>query len=116
MKNAKLEEEYNRLVKSVEENKAKIEEQLELAGDALNKAVELSEEHGIPFYSGVSFLSQPYVPSTFRQKFENLLDYDCENDDDEEDMEEIDEKMYELFDVSSHDLSEEGWKHSAVCF
>ena len=39
------------------------------AEEALSKAVDVSEEYGVPFSSGISFLSQNFHPSTTSEKF-----------------------------------------------
>ncbi len=92
---SELEEEFKvALKKTMKEINAKIEE----AHTALDKACEISEKHGVPFYSSISPLGQQYRPTSFSEKFgeiENLI-------------EEI--TNYDVF-VGEH----EGWQHSAVC-
>lgn len=72
-----------------------IREQLNIASEALSKAEQISEEHGIPFYSHVSPLSQGFKPNSFYEKWGEL-----ENVDD-----------YLEFSPEC-----EGWQHSAVCY
>ena len=74
-----------------------IHSQLVIASNALDKAVELSEAHGIPFSSCISFLGQSYFPSSLNDKFGNL---------DREFIESI---------TSATNPYGEGWEHSAVC-
>lgn len=70
----------------------------EEAAKALSEAVRISELHGIPFSSGVSFLGQSYIPSSMSEFFPEV-DRDF---------------MMEVADASSA-YDEEGWEHSAVC-
>lgn len=78
---------YNKHVK-------KIEEQLNIAAKAISKAEELSEKYGIPFYAGVSPLSQSYTPGS--------LDEDLDKD-----------FISDLTGIYPGEY--EGWEHSAVC-
>ncbi len=73
---------------------AKIEE----AEKALCEAVELSEKYGIPFESGVSFLSNTYTPETMEDKFPELDT----------------EWLAEVGGVCGAGEGY-GWQHSAVC-
>lgn len=66
------------------------------ASQLLSEACDISEEHGIPFESNISFLSQGYVPESFATKFKDL-DRDI---------------MYQVTNVYNE---YEGWEHSAVC-
>lgn len=92
-----LEEEFRELV---EKGNEQIQEKIAIAARALREAVELSEQYGIPFYSRVSFLSQPYIPRSWNSKYSQLDD----------------EVLEDLIEVSSYDISDRsGWKHSAVC-
>lgn len=92
-----LEEEFTGLVK---EHKSEIEDKIKEARQALSEAVKLSEKYGIPFHSGISFLSQGYTPSSFEDKF-GELDTDVVSD---------------LTDVyPGGEYGGTGWEHSAVC-
>lgn len=50
----------------------KIDKKLDAARKALREAVDLSEEHGIPFNSSISFLSQSYTPSSLSSIYSDL--------------------------------------------
>lgn len=75
----------------------KIQKHVQDAYDALEKAVNLADEHGIPFYSSVSFLGQNYTPAILEQ-FSEL------------DQEKIDE-ITGLY----SEYPGEGWQHSGIC-
>jgi hypothetical protein len=64
------------------------------------EAEKLSDEHGIPFGSNISPLSQSYFPNSFREKFPDL-------DLDSEEIQEL---------VGYSEYYEGGWEHSAVCW
>lgn len=64
----------------------------------LEEAVKLSEEHGIPFNSEVSFLGQSYFPNSFEEKYKGV-DMDL---------------VYSITDASS-EYGYGGWEHSDVC-
>lgn len=93
-----LEQEFKELV---EDNLSKIEEKVAIAARALREAVELSEKFGVPFHSSVSFLDQPYVPSSFNQKFTQLGE----------------EKFDKMCTVGLWQIEDVGcgWQHSDVC-
>lgn len=74
-----------------------IDAKLDEALLALNEAERLSDEHGIPFYGEVSLLGQPYVPSSFKSKWENV------------DPEVVGSETGVYSDGS-------GWQHSQVCY
>ena len=98
MKDNMLEEEFTNLVS---EHKAEIEAKLKEASAALDEAVKLSEQYGIPFHSRISFLSQGYTPDSFDKKF-GELDSDI---------------VSELTDVyPGGEYGGTGWEHSAVCY
>lgn len=78
------------------ETSDEINEKLKLASKYLDEAVKLSEERGVPFSTGISFLGQSYKPASFSEKWSNV---------DEETMREITETYNEY----------DGWEHSAVC-
>ena len=86
--------------KACDEHMKEIDEQLELASDALDKAVELSEKYGIPFSAGTSPLGQSYVPNSFEKKFPGLESSFAE---------EITGAYSEYYGEGG------GWEHSAVC-
>lgn len=74
----------------------KIQEKVRAASKLLDEAVELSEQHGIPFSSEISFLGQPYKPTTFEEKYG-----------------EIDADFVDS--VTGAYCEYEGWQHSDVC-
>lgn len=74
----------------------KIREKVVAASKLLDEAVELSEKHGIPFSSEISFLGQPYKPTTFDEKYG-----------------EIDADFVDS--VTGAYCEYEGWQHSDVC-
>lgn len=80
-----------------------IDEQLDFAAKAINKAERISEKYGIPFSASVSPLGQSYTPESFEKKFGGL------------DLEELAEnlKTDDLYDVYPGEYP--GWEHSAVC-
>lgn len=51
---APLEKEFRAAVETAQ---AEIERHMKAARNALNKALEVSEKHGVPFYVDVSFIS-----------------------------------------------------------
>ena len=75
---------------------ARIEEKLALASKYLDEAVAISEETGVPFSTGISFLHQSYRPNSTGEKFPEV---------DNEFIREVSECYNEY----------EGWEHSAVC-
>jgi len=92
---SELEAEFKKVV---EAHQSKIDEQLAIAAKAIAKAEKISEKYGIPFYSGVSPLSQPYWPASFSTKFGGL-DSDFVSD----------------ITGTYNEYDSEGWRHSAVC-
>lgn len=84
--------------KVVEAHQSKIDEQLAIAAKAIAKAEKISEKYGIPFYSGVSPLSQPYYPSSFSTKFGGL-----------------DSGFVSDITGTYNEYDSEGWRHSSVC-
>lgn len=83
--------------KVVENHQSEIDEKLKEAADALDKAVELSEKYGIPFYSRVSPLGQCFYPDSFGDKFSDVSR----------------DLVQELCETYSE--YENSWDHSAVC-
>ena len=90
----KLEDEFEALVNDT--NK-RIKEKINVAASALREAIAISEETGVPFNSGVSFLRNTYYPSSF-DKLHNNLDPDF---------------VADIAAWRSDDCW--GWQHSAVC-
>lgn len=91
-----LEEEFIRLVN---DHKAEIDAKVKEASTALDKAVKLSNQYGIPFRPEISFLRNSYYPRSFYDKFSDL-DRDV------------------VSDITSAWISYDdspGWEHSAVC-
>lgn len=75
-----------------------IKKHLKDAREALKKAIDLSEEYGIPFESPISFLCNSYIPSSLHGKFGDI---------DKDFVAEI-TGVYNEYDS-------DGWEHSAVC-
>lgn len=73
-----------------------IQDKVSQASALLSEAVALSEKHGIPFYSEVSFLAQSYKPTSFESKFS-----------------EVDSDF--VYSVTNASSSYAGWEHSDVC-
>jgi len=92
-----LEAEFEHLVKDAH---SRINEKLKLAAEALEEAVKISEETGIPFSSGVSFLGNDYTPNSF-EKLHGDKEF-------EEDFVEEITGVYGMYEGA-------GWTHSAVC-
>jgi hypothetical protein len=76
------------------EGKRLIEEHLKKASEELNKAIQVSETLGVPFYSGISFIGNTYTPRSFSKIWD-----------------ELDEDFLYDYEASSYP----GWEHSAVC-
>lgn len=94
---AELEKEFRELVSTVGNE---IAEKLERAQALVSEACALADEHGIPFYAGVSEIGQPYVPTKFEEKFKALDD----------------DLLEELINLSGYQLEDGGgWRHSDVC-
>ena len=80
-----------------------INAKMDVARQAIRDAVAISEQHGVPF-SGLSFLSNSYVPSSFKDsKFKNL---------DQEIIGDI-AGVYDSYGNGTFEYG--GWVHSAVC-
>lgn len=75
-----------------------IREKCAASAKLLGEAVALSEKHGIPFNSEVSFLGQSYFPNSFKDKYDGV-DSDL---------------VYAITDASS-EYGYGGWEHSDVC-
>ena len=89
-----LEDEFRQIVA---DHKKEITDALACAEEELGNACKLSEKYGIPFDSDISFLSQPYIPMSFK-KYKDL------NDDLTVDLLDFDPTGYDT-----------GWQHSMVC-
>ena len=61
-----LEEEFKLLVKTVGKT---INDKVEAANKLLQEAEQLAYDNGLPFSSPISPLEQPYIPSSFAQKY-----------------------------------------------
>lgn len=94
MSENKLEEEFKALLDTVGKE---IDEKVSAAAKLLDEAIDLSDKHGVPFYSPVSNLGQSYCPTSFTDKFSSL---DSDN-------------VRELTEV--YDLEGYGWEHSDIC-
>jgi hypothetical protein len=95
--NPELEEEFKALV---EKHSKEIDEQLEIARKAIQKAQTISEKYGIPFYAGVSPLGQSYFPGSFPEKFGEL---------DSEFVSDTTGAYSEYYNDGC------GWEHSSIC-
>jgi hypothetical protein len=96
MSATKLEREFEELCDSIGDE---IHDHVLTAQRALRSAVALSDKHGIPFYTNVSEIGQPYIPSAFRKKYGSLnKDFVCN-----------------LTEVLEADLNEIGWQTSTIC-
>lgn len=89
-----LEKEFKVTAEKVTEE---INQKLNLASNYLSEAVRLSEKHGIPFDTNISFLGQSYTPKSFDSKYADV---------DSELVEEL---------TGVYDMEYDGWLHSAVC-
>jgi len=93
----KLEKEFENLVESVGKE---IQDKIQQAEKLLAEACALADMHGIPFFTNVSLLGQPYVPEKFETKW-------CDLDRD---------FVANITEVVASDLgSPYGWDHSQVC-
>lgn len=93
----KLEKEFEDLTASVG---LEIQDKIVQAERLLNEACALSDKYGIPFFTNVSLLGQPYVPEYFEIKWSDL-DRDF---------------VANITEVMATDLgSAYGWQHSQVC-
>lgn len=92
-----LEEEFEEVAEAI---CPKIAEQLKIAELAIRAAIAYAEEAGMPFYSNVSTIGQPYVPKSFHQKWDK-----------------IDKNMVATFtDIIPRDLEcGSAWDHSQNC-
>jgi len=87
--------------KNFELIKPQIDEQLNIASEAMRKAVTLSEEYGIPFYGYISQAGQYYIPVSVNDKFSNI-DRDF---------------LAQLAEIDSYELGDAGgWQHSQLCY
>lgn len=73
-----------------------INKKIEIATKALDEAVSIAEEYGVPFYARISPVGNTYTPIKFKQKYDSI-------DRDLLSANEIDYSGYS------------GWEHSAVC-
>lgn len=81
---------------AVADAQARIDAEMDKAWAAIQAAVKISEETGIPFRASVSPLSQSYIPDSMSSKFPDVDRSFCT---------EIADAWGEY----------EGWQHSAVC-
>lgn len=84
-----------------EQHSQEIELKLAAAEKALDEARELSEKHGIPFDTTISYLYNQYVPNSMKQKFPEI---------DLEFVKEISDIEY--FGTSCGDIVYPGWQVS----
>lgn len=76
-----------------------ISEKLALANKYLSEAEAISEEHGIPFGSSISALSQDYFPNSFPTKWDGVSK----------------RVMQDVTQTHNEHDSYYGWVHSSVC-
>jgi hypothetical protein len=94
---ANLEKEFENLVDTIGQE---IKDKIDQAETLLNEACALADEYGIPFFTNVSLLGQPYVPEKFGAKWRDL-DRDF---------------VTNMTEVMAPDLgSSVGWAHSSIC-
>ena len=74
MANTALETEFEELVKATQ---IRIDEKLDIAIKAIQEAVEISEETGVPFRSYVCLLGNSYTPDSF-EKLHGDKDFDSD--------------------------------------
>jgi hypothetical protein len=98
--NPELEAEFRELIDS---HTNEINSYLAQAEAALDKAIEVSEKYGVPFYANISSLSNGYVPKSFTASKFSALDRDVLGE------------MTEVYDSYGDIYSYGGWVHSAVC-
>lgn len=91
--NGKFRKKFRRSFKKANKE---IKQHLEKASAELQKAMKISEQYGIPFYSNISFLRQNFKPKTFGEKW-NKLD---------------DEFLEQVIELPEY----EGWQYSRVCY
>ena len=94
-----LEKEFEKIANDAQ---TKIDEKLKEAGQALEEAMKISEESGVPFSSDISFLSQSYIPTSFKKKYPELSI-------------EFVTSVTGAYTSYNDDFSYGGWEHSAVC-
>jgi len=93
----KLEKEFESLADTVG---VEIQSKIDEAERLIAEACALADESGLPFFTNVSVVGQPYVPETFQNKWRDL-DRDF---------------VANLTEVATSDLSSAyGWQHSQVC-
>lgn len=93
----RLEKEFEALADTIG---VEIQDKIKQAEKLLDEACALADEHGMPFFTNVSLLGQPYVPEAFNSKWRDL-DRDF---------------AANITEVATYDLSSAyGWQHSQVC-
>ncbi len=81
-----------------------ITEKVSAAAKLLEEAEQISEKHGMPFHSSVSFIRNTFTPTSFEKKFGKLAN---KNDEDFNFLHEVAD-MYIENGIT-------GWEHSAIC-
>lgn len=76
-----------------------IAEKISAAAALLSEAEVLSEEHGIPFSSPISHLSQSYYPFSYEEKYPSL-----------------DKRLVENITGAQSEYGCTGWEHSQICY
>lgn len=93
----KMEKEFEKIAKkALEEINIKLNE----ACEKLSEAIDISEKYGIPFNSGISFLTNSYVPTTIKAMHPNVSD-------------DFLSETTGIYDDYAFDGT--GWYHSDVC-
>lgn len=95
-----LEEEFDELSDCILDE---IKMHLHNAEEALSRAVQLSNENGIPFSSGISFIWQTYIPNSYYDKFLQI------------DPEYVETLTGVWVNSEPDDYKKIGWEHSAIC-
>lgn len=75
-----------------------IDEKLHEAMTLLSDAEKIAEEHGVPFRSSISFLSQSYSPRSMKTKHAK-----------------VDVDFMRGLTGAYNEFGREGWEHSAIC-
>ncbi len=89
--------------KAKQEAQEKINKHLNDSHEALDKAIQVSEQYAVPFSSSISPLGQSYRPSSMEKKWG------------EDNIAQLQEYNYENYDEDFELPEYEGWQHSAVC-
>lgn len=123
----KIHSDFQKLIDQYTNEKSKAENKahkyIELARSNLNKAIELSEQYGIPLYCSISPLGNTYYPQNnpWVDKFEKVGEkaksiIDSDDDKISQQMRESAENFLSFMDNEQYyEWDTYGWQHSAVC-